>query len=374
MDIQFKLSCFGNLYGDSQLCMSARVWTLSQKLEDDFQTRFPFNAVAVKPPIEPYKPVTSWSKTIGKSSSGPNRSTQLILACHGWLDNSSTWMLLAPALLLEMAKWRPNVDFAVVAPDFAGHGLSYHISPSQGYPLQTHIRDMIEVIEQLNRISTDPLFFLAHSMGAGILSAVAALVPDRLVSMVSLENIGPFTRSSEMYTKWFGKYLSELRTLPGKKLPLYNSLEDAAIVRAKNTASGTLSMLGARALVDRGMMRTRGGKLTWRTDPQLRTAGLLSFNEQEVLAFLSQIKAPLLIIVAKDGYEKMFNSRPETTSTPWIDWKMRANVIPKSKIETLPGGHHFHLTETSIYGPDGMASVVCKWFCNASTSQANSKI
>ena len=64
-----------------------------------------------------------------------NKDKPLIIATHGWLDNSNSFIPLMSFLK----------DYRVIAVDFPGHGLSQH--RQHGYPL--HLTDYVFDLEQV---------------------------------------------------------------------------------------------------------------------------------------------------------------------------------------------------------------------------------
>ena len=78
-----------------------------------------------------------------------------VLATHGWLDNASTFDLLAPRL----------DGCEVVALDLAGHGFSGSRSPDAAYNIWEDVGDLLEVREQLGWARCN---LLGHSRGAAI--------------------------------------------------------------------------------------------------------------------------------------------------------------------------------------------------------------
>jgi pimeloyl-ACP methyl ester carboxylesterase len=78
----------------------------------------------------------------------------------------------------------------VVAPDLVGHGRSDHRRDDSGYYLWEHAEDMLAVVE---RLGWSRFHVLAHGMGTGVASILAALT-SAIASLQFLDGMGvPFT-------------------------------------------------------------------------------------------------------------------------------------------------------------------------------------
>jgi pimeloyl-ACP methyl ester carboxylesterase len=97
-----------------------------------------------------------------------------VLATHGWLDNASTFDLLAPRL----------GGCEVVALDLAGHGLSGSRSPDAAYNIWEDVGDLLEVRE---RLGWERFNLLGHSRGAAIALLYAGAFPEHVDKLVLLE-------------------------------------------------------------------------------------------------------------------------------------------------------------------------------------------
>ena len=84
-------------------------------------------------------------------------------------------------------------------------------------------------------------------------------------------------------------------------------------------------------LVERAVIETKNG-YRWHFDPKLRLPSMSYFSEVEVLAMLSNIKAPTLVVEAEQGI---------LTNMDFV--KARQKAFGNITIKILPGSHHFHL-------------------------------
>lgn len=243
-----------------------------------------------------------------------------VLALHGWLDNAASFDRLAP--LLPQCR--------LIALDLPGHGLSDHRPPGVPY----HFIDFIpDVIAAADALGWDSFSLLGHSLGAAITSFVAAIIPERITHLALIEGLGPLSGDPEHGPAALLKSIRQMQQLERKRLPIYPNLEEA--VQARHKAGG-LSWQAAEILVGRGTKPVDGG-IRWRSDPRLTFASPLYLTEEQVLAFLGQIRSPSLLIHAESGYlaRRDYMAR-------------RYEQVPKLEVKILPGGHHLHLEDPEL--------------------------
>lgn len=257
----------------------------------------------------PLSPITVRAKAWG------NPKSPAIIAVHGWLDNASTFDKIAPYL----------EKYYLIALDMPGHGLSDHYPQGTGYPFIEYICDVIRIVNQLE---LEEFIFLGHSMGAVIGSIVAGTFPQRVKKLILIDGISPITIEPEEAPKLLQRSILYTTKIHKKELPMYDNIEKAIAVRQK---AGMISKEAATCLVERGLKQVRN-QYTWRTDPRLRTPSRVRFTFEQSVAFLRQITAQTLLIVAKDGIFK------GDSLVDKIKFYMK-----EMKIVQLEGHHHLHL-------------------------------
>lgn len=254
---------------------------------------------------------------------------EVVIGMHGWLDNAATFEHLAPYLK----------DIRLISIDLVGHGLSDWRPMGAQYHMIDFVTDLFDVAKTLN---LEKFSIMGHSLGAAIGSLAAGLMPEKINKLALIDGLGPFTSQakdiSEHYKSAYQKYLQ----LPRKKLPTYNTFEEALTARAH---SGKMHPNSAKPLVERGSFKNDSG-FSWRTDPKLTNPSFLQLSEEQTIAILNNIQAPTCLIVASDGLLPNFPAARERA--------LHLHHLEKHHIE---GGHHLHL-DSHLNAPKEIANVL----------------
>jgi pimeloyl-ACP methyl ester carboxylesterase len=243
----------------------------------------------------------------------------LVLAIHGWLDNAASWRRIGPALS----------GFRVVAIDLAGHGLSDHRPPGVRYH---HVDNVDDVVAVADALQYERYILLGHSMGAGIAPMVAA-IDTRLTHMVLVEGIGSQTSAAVKATDTLREAVTDLRKALNARMPVYP--DRTAAIEARTRAIGRISTSAATLLCDRGLGACEGG-FTWTSDPRLRASSALRFTEESVLAFLRDVRVPVLVVLGNDSAFKVEEF-----------YHARLGSLSDVRLERIAGNHHLHLEAES---------------------------
>ncbi|OCH97102.1 lipase [Legionella jamestowniensis] len=238
-----------------------------------------------------------------------------MLALHGWLDNANSFDLLAPYL---------EKHFHLLAIDLPGHGHSSHLPEGCYYHFSDGIFTTLEII---NALQLRQVHLLGHSMGACLASLIAGVTPEKILSLVLIEGLGPFSKPEETCRDQMAQYITY--TSRNEKNPKpYPSLMQAAQARAKR---GYLSLEHAQILCQRGT-REENGSIYWRHDRRLLTPTPLRMTEKQILSCLRNILAKTCLIWGQ-------------ASSVFDDYDMdtRTNAVANLKTHRLPGGHHVHM-------------------------------
>lgn len=266
--------------------------------------------------------------TLAAQESGVDAPLRL-LALHGWLDNSASFIPLAKHL----------GEVHLVALDLPGHGLSPARPPEAAYLFADWVKD---VVGALDALGWERCTLLGHSMGGGIAAMVAATVPERIDRLLLIEGLGAETSPPTEAASQLQRHIAARRKPHQDKV-----YPDLATLSGKVATALRLDPENAQLLVARGSRKTPDGDgLVWRTDHRLFWPSVMRFTEEQVLALLRAIACPTLLVWAEDGF-------------PFDREVMEARVRAVRQIETvrLRGGHHLHMSE-----PELVASVLRRYF------------
>jgi pimeloyl-ACP methyl ester carboxylesterase len=240
-----------------------------------------------------------------------------VFCLHGWLDNSSSFVPLAPYLK----------DFDLLALDFAGHGFSSHRPESSRYYFTEYLFDIDSALDELG---WDKCHLIGHSMGGGVASCYAAALPERVNRLVLLDALGLLTLAPDQAATQLRLSMQSVRKIRSFLRP-FESVEEAMRARQKKSP---ISDDAARLLCERSLEHA-GDYYQWRTDPRLNWRSPQLTDEQQALAMLAAIRPATLLITTPSliGYfgEEIANRRIST--------------IPDCRHVMHDGHHHFHMEQ-----------------------------
>ncbi|WP_166268349.1 alpha/beta fold hydrolase [Marinobacter caseinilyticus] len=235
---------------------------------------------------------------------------------HGWLDNCLSFARLAPRL---------QQSANVYAVDMAGHGLSEHRPPGQGYLLADYVSDLAELIDSAFETPVD---LVGHSLGGIVTMMYAAAFPEKVRKLVVIDSFGPIAKPPKDAVSQLRRGI--LKRLSGSSQGArYPTVENAASIRAGGLSP--LSDTAAMTLVPRNLRQNPSG-FEWRTDPRLRHPSLMMFSEEQVLAFLDAVTTDTLLIRATQGLLSDLKR-----------WQPRLDRVDSLKTVSIDGSHHCHL-------------------------------
>lgn len=250
-----------------------------------------------------------------------------LLALHGWLDNAASFERLAPLLCQQ---------FYIVAIDLPGHGRSEHRPAGRWYHYVDYLGDVLALA---NTLGWSRFGLLGHSLGGATASMIAAVVPERIERLLMIEALGPMTLPAEQTLAHLRRALADRG--PTSALRVFANESEAIDARMRGDALG-LSREAAAALIVRGTKAVPGG-LSWSSDPRLTLTSPLRYTEEQVLAVLSGISAPSLLVLAD----------PSPPFLPPQMMERRIAQVANIQVRRLPGGHHLHLEN-----PDPVAAAI----------------
>lgn len=250
-----------------------------------------------------------------------NPGHQVWLALHGWLDNAASFSRLAP-LLAERLK------VCIVAPDLPGHGQSVHRSHEMDYAPWGYAGDVLSIIEEL---STDRVTLLGHSMGAIIANVFAAAFPERVNRLVLLDGMAGLLMTPDVTPAQLRAGILARREQQNLQAREFPSIEAAIQVRVRKSVL-PISREAAEPIIRRNLrLVADNGRVMLTTDEKLKQPRTLLFTEQQVLAVLTAISAPALLITCADG--SVLQRDPN---------RQFRNAVAQLTEVSVPGGHHAH--------------------------------
>lgn len=252
-----------------------------------------------------------------------------LLALHGWLDNSASFLPLIPYLK----------QHHIIAIDFPGHGWSDHFNNDLPY----HFVDAaIHLAAFVDAMGWQRFSLLGHSMGGGMACLLAGMLGDKIDKLAIIEGLGPLTETEESAPLQVNDYIKRAKKIIGRKPNVYASLERCAEARAMK---GHIGIEHARILSERGT-KPQGDGWVWRHDPKLYLPSPVRLTEGQVIAFLQAITAPVCLLVGDDGFR-------------YDEDKIQGREAAVKQFErhVIHGGHHCHMEQ-----PEAVSQVLNDFF------------
>ena len=336
----------------------------------------------------------------------PGPAALRVLCAHGWVDNAASFGLLAPALA---ARLRADV----VCLDLAGHGRSSHRSPGAVYQALHYAADIARALEELGWAGAEgegpegeaeeasrrpPVVLVGHSMGAGLMSAVAGAFPERAAALVMLEGLGLVARAPAEAPAGFRAACAALREQQVRRPRdgggggggggVYSSVAQAVDQRLATVTrlpgAQTLSRAAAEALVRRALDELPPAaaaasaaasdaavgaevpalapalapapapaptRFSFRHDRRVLSPSLLSVSEEAALAFLRGVRCAALFVSAQRGWPVAPAVLQERLAA------LSGGAASLAHVH-LPGSHHLHLDADTA---PAVASAVCSF-------------
>lgn len=237
-----------------------------------------------------------------------------ILALHGWLDNAASFDYLAELL----------IDYCIIAPDFAGQGLSEHRPASASYHLWDDVLDMRLLLQQLD---WQEFSLIGHSRGAMVATMLASSLGKQVERLVLIDAVMPIPVANDKAAEQLQRFLDDNLQLKSNRY--FASKEQAIAVRAK---ASHFPLALAETLAERQLSQSEQGWY-WHIDERLKAASALKLNEEQNQAFLNALICPVDVFVAEQGMGRLEIMRKTAKLMPHFNWHF---------IDTI---HHFHMTE-----------------------------
>lgn len=250
-----------------------------------------------------------------------NPEARKIFLLHGWMDVSASFQFVVDAM---------RGDWRILAPDWRGFGLSEWCGvDSYWYP--DYLADLEGLLDALQ--PGEPVNLAGHSMGGNIACIFAGVRPGRIGRLVNLEGLGMRDSSAEDAPKRYAKWLDDVAR--PQQFRGYASYEDLAARLCES--NGRLDPERARFLARHWGVLRDDGRVELRSDPAHKRVNPVLYREQEAMACLRGITAPVIWVEGElsDLFTKFKLSREVVAE--------RRRQIPNCVHRTIMGaGHMLH--------------------------------
>ena len=259
----------------------------------------------------------------------------VVFMAHGGFDFAATFDLLAPRL--ADAGWR------CVSWDARGHGSSDHA------PLYSWAADQRDARALLDTITTEPVVFLGHSKGGGLMLDMAHAIPGRISHLVNLDglpsrnswpDLAERERTQMLHSELTGWLDHRRRTATASRKP--GTRAELAARRA--VMNPRIDPAYLEYLVPIGATEGPDG-WRWNIDAALRFGGFGPWRPEWAMEHLPGVGVPVLGVLGLE-YEVMgWGTTPDDVVS---------NLPPGGRFEPLAGiGHFVH-----IEAPDTVAGII----------------
>lgn len=273
---------------------------------------------------------------------GPQKARP-ILCIHGWMDNCGSFDKLIPLL--------PK-DYAYLAFDLPGHGLSSRYGPGMLY----NFYDFIVHIERIRKAyGWDKVSLMGHSLGAMICAYYAAVFPDKVDLLVCLDNFTPkeFDIIEKMREN-MGPLLAEddrflAKGSDKRSEPPSYSYEQLLDKRIHGSRY-SLDKEAATFILGRCVKNSTKypNKYYFNHDRRLHGLACPAANREGRITMISNITCPVLFLIGKDSYMR---------DSPFVPTLKEIEEIKQNFFYQYgPGNHHFLLTH-----PEAYSESICKF-------------
>ncbi|KAK7929991.1 hypothetical protein WMY93_006386 [Mugilogobius chulae] len=262
-----------------------------------------FTTSAIKQAVTELSVPVPWGEIRGKVW-GPEHGRP-VLCLHGWADNCGTFNKLIPLLPKECR---------YVALDLAGHGLSSHRPAGVFYSFPSYVADVRRVV---NALQWDRFSIIGHSMGGNIAGMYSALYPEMVDAIVLLDSYGFLPTDLKAVPKIMKEGIDGLLQFEqksGDKKEKIYTYDEAA--KRLSEANPTLSKESVDILLERGVVKNDKG-FVFSRDFRINLKNIARLSVEQSLEMLSRIQASVLVVLAEEGFEKLFagSEQKKFTST-----------------------------------------------------------
>ncbi|KAG5671935.1 hypothetical protein PVAND_002103 [Polypedilum vanderplanki] len=267
-----------------------------------------------------------------------NRSVRPFVCLHGYLDNCGSFDRLIPLL---------SEEFSYLAIDFPGHGKSSWLPKGATY----HTNGLLHLPTVLmNEFKWDKISFISHSLGTHVAFVYAAIHPDKVDMMITIEAFKPLKRETQNLMMQLQNLtekvlIADQRNQNGIEPPSY-TIEEITELLIKSTF-GSVTKETAKYLYERNIEPSVKfpGKFFFSRDNRMKLNLDLGLYQDVSIDLLKKIKIPFFFIKAAKAflYEKRIyyeEGLEVMKNVPFFEYFL----VDSSS-------HHLHLTEPEKIAP-----------------------
>ncbi len=209
-----------------------------------------------------------------------------VFLLHGWMDASATFQFVVDA----MAR-----DWHLIAPDWRGYGDSSWLGRAYWFP--DYYADLDALLAHY--APDAPVRLVGHSMGASIAGTYAGVRPERVAQLVMMDFLGLPPTTPEDAPDRLGQWLDALAGEP----PALRRYPDTTALARRLCQSNHRLTPGRADFLSRHVSRTLdSGEVMMACDAWHRVQAPVRYQTEDVLAGWRRITAPVLNLLASDGY------------------------------------------------------------------------
>jgi pimeloyl-ACP methyl ester carboxylesterase len=254
-----------------------------------------------------------------------------VICAHGALDHGRMWDGIAPRLA--------DLGYRVMAPDLRGHGDSSRLSSGNLW-----IACSLD-LGMLARTVEAPVRLVGHSFGAGQVLWVAAVWPELVRWVVSLDGLGPppaaFAERDLVAATTAAFAAAERAMFSATKI--YATHAD--MVERRRRANPRLPDEWLEHLVQHGSTPVEGG-FVWKSDPMFNIGLPADFTLEHLNAEHALVRSPVLALTGAEH-----DTWSELTPDELVD---RLAHMPDVRHHAIPGaGHYLHIEQ-----PDAVMAAI----------------
>lgn len=275
-----------------------------------------------------FKMAVPWGHISGKWW-GP-KDIRPILALHGWQDNAGTFDTLMPLLPTHLG---------FLAVDLPGHGLSSHLPEGMVYHTVDYVKLVLMIIKQMK---WDKVSILGHSMGGFVGLWFAAMFPDKIDLLITIDSLKPLPPPKEHFWGFCRGLISKTmlcdeNSANGQEPPSYTYTEciERLYVGAESIDRSKCPFILARNLKESAKYP---GKFYFSRDARLKYMNDGLWPHEHYMVLAAHMRIPYLFIDASDAAPK---ETPKNFNELISSFKKNSLF----QYEEVNGRHHVHLNE-----------------------------